>query len=349
VDLAYEYRWKFLCMAENVKVLKKAIEWLSNGKGVSLAVVVGTWGSSPRPAGSLLAVAEGGEFVGSVSGGCVEGAVVEHGLGIIRGGPNQLLDFGISDEKAWEVGLACGGEMKVFVGASPPIEELVLMLKERPIAMVTDLNSGARVLVSSNSVEGSLSLTSAETVIARQALRENRGQMMAGERRLFVAVYNLPLRIVIVGAVHVAQTLAPMAVLAGFDVMVIDPRHSFATEARFPGLALLNDWPDDAMAKIGLNSSSAVVTLTHDPKLDDPALVAALRSDSFYVGALGSRRTHAKRIDRLKESGLDDAAILRIHSPIGLPLGGRNAPEIAVSILAEIIGSCYGADVSRKN
>jgi xanthine dehydrogenase accessory factor len=233
VDLAYEYRWKFLCMAENVKVLKKAIEWLSNGKGVSLAVVVGTWGSSPRPAGSLL--------------------------------------------------------------------------------------------------------------------RENRGQMMAGERRLFVAVYNLPLRIVIVGAVHVAQTLAPMAVLAGFDVMVIDPRHSFATEARFPGLALLNDWPDDAMAKIGLNSSSAVVTLTHDPKLDDPALVAALRSDSFYVGALGSRRTHAKRIDRLKESGLDDAAILRIHSPIGLPLGGRNAPEIAVSILAEIIGSCYGADVSRKN
>ena len=332
-------------MAENEDVLNTAIEWLKNGKGVAIATVVGTWGSSPRPAGSLLAVTEDGAFVGSVSGGCVEGAVVEHGLGIIRGGPNQLLDFGISNDRAWEVGLACGGEMKVFVGAAPSVRELERMLNERPIAVVTDLVSGARELVSPDSAVGTLGLSGAETAAARQALRQNQGQMISSERPLFAAVYNLPLRMVIVGAVHVAQTLAPMAVLAGFDVTVIDPRHSFATEARFPGITLLDDWPDDAMAKIALDSRTAVVTLTHDPKLDDPALAAALRSESFYIGALGSRRTHAKRVDRLKTVGLDDAAISRIHAPIGLPLGGRKASEIAVAILAEVIGVCYGTDV----
>ena len=219
------------------------------------------------------------------------------------------------------------------------------MLSDRPIAVVTDLNSGARALVTPVSADGTLELDTLEAAAARQAAQQNRGQMIAGERTLFAASYTLPLRMVIVGAVHVAQTLAPMALLAGFDVTVIDPRHSFATEARFPGVTLVDDWPDDAMANIGPDSRTAVVTLTHDPKLDDPALAAALRSDAFYVGALGSRRTHAKRVDRLKELGMDDAAIARIHAPIGLPLGGRKASEIAVSILAEVVGACYGNEL----
>ncbi len=325
-------------MAENDDVLKQAIDWLAAGKTVGMAAVIGTWGSSPRPTGSLLAVEAGGAFVGSVSGGCIEGAVVEQALAAARAGTTQVLDFGISDSKAWEVGLACGGEMKVLVHGAPPVDTLRRLLDARPIAAVTDMGSGALTLVAA---QGATAGLPEETVAeARRALAEDQSRVIPGTNR-FVAVYNPPLRMVIVGAVHIAQTLAPMAAMAGFAVTVVDPRHSFATAARFPGVALSDEWPDDALAALQPDSRTAVVTLTHDPKLDDPALAAALRSKAYYVGALGSRRTHAKRVARLQDMGFDEAAIGRIRAPIGLPLGGRRTAEIAVAVLAEAIAACY--------
>ena len=335
-------------MAENDDVLEKIAFWSRAGKRVALATVVGTWGSSPRPTGSLMAVEEGGNFVGSVSGGCVEGAVVTEGLDVIKGGPSRLRDYGISNDQAWSVGLACGGEMKVFVEPAPDPDLAERLLAERPAALVTELESGRRALVDNGRVAGELVLDDETVALARQALRDNRSTLLE-DGELFVAVYNPPLRMAIVGAVHVAQCLAPMAALAGFAVTVIDPRGSFATEFRFPGVGLDRDWPDEALAVLQPDSRTAIVTLTHDPKLDDPALAAALRSEAYYIGALGSRKTHARRIERLLELGFNDGAIGRIRAPIGLPLGGRKASEIAVSILAEAVAESHGVTNSRQS
>ena len=326
-------------MTENDDVLKQAIDWLAAGRKVGMATVIGTWGSSPRPTGSLLAVEEGGDFVGSVSGGCIEAVVVERALAATRAGTTEVLDFGISDSQAWEVGLACGGEMKVLVHGAPPAATLQRLLTERPVAVVTDMAGGTLSLIDGRSAPADL----APDVVAeaRRALADNQSRVVEGTNR-FIAVYNPPLRMVIVGAVHIAQALAPMAALAGFAVTVVDPRQSFATAVRFPGVNLSDEWPDDALTTLRPDERTAVVTLTHDPKLDDPALAAALQSKAYYIGALGSRRTHAKRVARLKEAGFDDAAIGRIRAPVGLPLGGRKTGEIAVAILAEAVAACYG-------
>ena len=329
-------------MAENDDVLKQMRAWLGEGRGVALATVVGTWGSSPRPPGSLLAVAEDGAFMGSVSGGCIEGAVVAEAAEVIAEGGPRLLDFGVTDEQAWEVGLACGGTMKVLVQPAPDAATVDRLVNDRPVALVTDLGNGARALVTRDGVGGALALDGERVAAARHALAENRAATIAGDE-LFVGVYNPPLRMIIVGAVHIAQALAPMAALVGFAVTVVDPRGAFATEARFPGVARNLDWPDTALADMAPDSRTAVITLTHDPKLDDPALAAALGSDCFYIGALGSRRTHAKRLARLAAMGIGDDAVGRIHAPIGLALGGRETAEIAVAVLAQVVAANHGA------
>jgi xanthine dehydrogenase accessory factor len=175
---------------------------------------------------------------------------------------------------------------------------------------------------------------------ARQAALEDRSKVVETPRgQVFLRVFNPPVRVVVVGAVHVAQALAPMVRQAGYDVLVVDPRRSFATAERFPGVTLSAEWPDEALARIGVDRRTAVVTMTHDPKIDDPALVAALRSESFYVGALGSKKTQAARRERLRAQGFSDAALDRIHGPVGLPLGAVSPGEIAVSILAELVGA----------
>jgi xanthine dehydrogenase accessory factor len=208
---------------------------------------------------------------------------------------------------------------------------------KRPAALVTDLADGRQAIVREGDAEGELSLDEAALTEVRRVLRRDDSDILeAGGRRLFVQVHNPPPRVFLVGAVHIAQALAPMAALAGYGVSVIDPRRSFATDARFPGLALSHDWPDEAMAALGLDSRTAVVTLTHDPKLDDPALAAALRSPAFYIGALGSKRTHAARLSRLAEAGFSPAELARIHGPVGLSIGALSPAEIAVSILAQI-------------
>ena len=332
-------------MTDDDAVLIQARAWLEDGKGVALATVVGTWGSSPRPPGSLLAVNAEHDFVGSVSGGCIEGAVITEAVQAIADGKPRLLDFGVSDEQAWEVGLSCGGEMKVYVETAPAAKILEGLIGERPIALATRLESGAHALVRPTSQDGDFALGDDTLAAARQALVENRATTFEDSGgSVFVAVFNRQLRMIVVGAVHIAQALAPMAAGAGFEVTVVDPRRAFATDARFPAITLRHDWPDDALAELRPDARTAVVTLTHDPKLDDPALIAALASDSYYVGALGSRKTHAKRLDRLRAAGCEEEGLKRIHSPVGLTLGGRKAAEIAVSILAQAVAASHGRD-----
>ena len=213
--------------------------------------------------------------------------------------------------------------------------------QKRPIAVATRFADGAQSLCDGTSCTGEVTLSTEQLAEARTLLIAGRSAALASSKgEIFLRSYAPPPKMVIVGAVHIAQFLAPMAALAGFEVIVVDPRQAFATEARFPGVTMVTEWPGPALAKVGLDEHTAVVTLTHDPKLDDPALQAALQSPVFYIGALGSKRTHAKRIERLREHGLAELAP-RIHAPVGLDLGGRAAAEIAVSALAQVIQERY--------
>ncbi|MBK7813654.1 MAG: XdhC family protein [Rhodocyclaceae bacterium] len=325
------------------RILEQSQRWRHADQGVALATVVATWGSSPRPIGSHLAVNESGEFAGSVSGGCIEGAVIQEALAAIGDGQPRLLEFGVSDEQAWEVGLACGGRVQVHVEKLDPAIFDHLMRERaarQPVARVIRLSDKTAALVTADDVIGNSAV--ADSHRAALAARFANGQSGAIDERgdVFARVYVPAPRLLIVGAVHIAQALAPMATLAGFDVTVVDPRRAFASEARFPGVTLTDDWPDDALTRLAPDAQTAVVTLSHDPKIDDPALAVALASPAFYIGSLGSKRTHEMRVARLTELGLADR-IGRIHAPIGLDLGGRYPSEIAVAILAQIIQVRY--------
>lgn len=310
---------------------ERALDWAQNGQGAALATVVETWGSAPRRVGAQLAISETGEMQGSVSGGCVEGAVVIEAIEAIEEGQPRLLEYGVSDGDAFAVGLACGGKMRVLVepiaAAGLPLPVLIDLVKARaartPVAYVVSLEKGGGRL-HHDGFENRFRLD-------RSGVEED------GD--LFVAIHNPPLRLIIVGAVHIAQALVPMAQIAGFDAVVIDPREAFGSAVRFPGAHILNDWPDAAIEQVGIDTRSAVVLLTHDPKLDDPALHLALRSDAFYIGALGSKRTHAGRVARLEDAGFSPADIARIAAPVGLDIGAAGPPEIAVSILAQMVQS----------
>ena len=207
--------------------------------------------------------------------------------------------------------------------------------EKRPVALVTDLTTGIQTAV--YPTDNSSGLEPEIVEAALQALRDDKsGTIETVQGAVFIHVHNPPLRMIIVGAVHIAQPLASMAVLAGYAVTVIDPRQAFASQERFDGVTVSNEWPDEAMRALGPDERTAIVTLTHDPKLDDPALDVALRAPVFYIGSLGSRRTHGKRRERLAERGFDDDALARIHGPIGLDIGALTPAEIAVSIMAEI-------------
>ena len=208
---------------------------------------------------------------------------------------------------------------------------------KHPVALVTEIPGGGQALVTENGVEGELALDGAALNEIRPMLsRDKSGILEVEGRRLFVQCHTPPPRLMIVGAVHIAQALAPMASLAGYGVTVIDPRRAFATDSRFPGIDMRGDWPDEAMTALGPDRRTAVVTLTHDPKLDDPALQTALRSPAFYIGALGSKKTHAARQGRLARAGFSPEEIARVNGPVGLSIGALSPAEIAVSILAQI-------------
>ena len=309
-----------------------ALDWHRAGTGAALATVIETWGSAPRRVGSQLVVGGDGRIAGSVSGGCVEGAVIVEAIEAIEAGAQRVLEFGVSDQDAFAVGLACGGTIRILVepvGSALPEDMLADLVTaraaRRALAYEVNVRTGARRL----------------TDAYPDRLRMDRsGFEEDGET--FVAVHNPPLRLIVVGAVHIAQAFVPMARIAGYDPVLIDPREVFASSERFPGETILLDWPDEAVTALGLDARTALVLLTHDPKLDDPAIEAGLTADVFYIGALGSTRTHAKRVDRLKAAGFSEAQVARIHGPVGLDIGAAGPAEIAVAILAEMTAVLRG-------
>lgn len=311
-----------------------ALAWHRDGRGAALATVVETWGSAPRRVGAQLAVSGRAEIAGSVSGGCVEGAVVAEALDALETGRSTILTFGVSDDEAFAVGLACGGTIRVMVepvGQGVPedlLADLVVAAEaHRPIAYAVDTGGWTRRLLGP------------DDPLAGERFAQDRSGF---EGETFVAVRNPPLRLVVVGGVHIAQPLVAMARLASYAPVVVDPREAFASADRFPDIVLRHDWPDEALIDLGIDTRTAVVMLTHDPKLDDPALTVALRSPAFYVGALGSTRTHAKRVARLAEAGVSEAEMARLHAPVGLPIGAASPAEIALAILAEVTARLRG-------
>ena len=309
------------------KIAEIALDWHRSGQGAVLATVMETWGSAPRRAGSQLVVSRAGEMMGSVSGGCVEGAVVEAARDALTDGKERVLTFGVSDEDAFAAGLACGGTIRVLVepvGAvltEAVLADLVVARAARQaVAYVVNLETGERHLAPRGGAHAA-------------RFRADRSGV---EGALFIAIHNPGPRLVVVGAVHIAQALLPMARACGHAVILVDPRDAFGSAARFPGEAIVDDWPDAALAGLGLDARTAVVTLTHDPKLDEAAIRAALGSEVYYLGCLGSTRTHAKRLERLTAEGFGADALARIHAPVGLNIGAASPAEIALSIMAEV-------------
>jgi xanthine dehydrogenase accessory factor len=332
--------------AADLSIIPQALAWRAEGRSVALATVIQTWGSAPQPVGSQLVIDGQGNFLGSVSGGCVEGEVIAEAAEVLSTAKPKVLQFGVDDGTAWKVGLACGGTIRVFVerleGGREDVKLLHLLADDiaarRKAALVTDLATGARSLA-----HGADDLGQDLAPDLAEAFSHDRSiAIPASEGELFINMFAPNMRLIVVGAVHVAQALAPMARALGYEVVIVDPRAAFATEERFGDVGIIRDWPDEALPALGLDAATAVVLLSHDAKLDDAALISALASNAFYVGALGSRKTHAGRVERLKQAGLPAADIARIHAPIGLDIGAQGASEIAVSILAEIVATQRG-------
>ena len=305
-------------MSDDLATLATAAGWARSGHRVGLATVIETWGSAPRRVGSHLAIRDDGLFEGSVSGGCVEGDVITEALALLESGGGVVRrDYGVADATAWEVGLACGGRISVLVQRLAD-DGFPLALVDRLIAATA---AGAAV--------------SLVTDLASGFTQEGAGDG-------FVRAYPPPRRLAIIGAVHIAQGLVPLALALGITPTVIDPRGLFAADQRFATLDLDRRWPDEALAEWRPNAASAVVALTHDPKLDDVALAAALRSPAFYIAALGSRKNHAGRLERLAALGFDAEALARVRGPAGLAIGAADPVEIALSIAAELTAAWRG-------
>jgi xanthine dehydrogenase accessory factor len=330
-------------------VLDDLIRWLAAGERVALATVVWAEGSSPRPPGARMAVTQSGHMAGSVSGGCVEGAVFEEAQTVLSGAPPRRLRYGVADESGWEVGLACGGTIEVYV--EPLVEvhhRLLVALKAgETVALATRLDGGGHLLAwPGGRLEGDRALAPELAALLPGPAATLRRDP-AGD--LFLEVFAPPPTVIIVGAVHVAVPLVTLAQALGFRTRVVDARRAFANRERFPTAdELVVAWPQDALQAEALRPQDAVVILSHDPKFDLPALQIALRSRAGYVGLIGSRTTQAKRQAALREAGLTDAELARIHGPIGLDLGGREPAEIALAILAEIVAVRHGRCSDKK-
>jgi len=333
------------------ELIPDLIRWHSKNEQVGLALVLQTWGSAPRPPGACMAFTANGEFRGSVSGGCVENAVIETGLEVLKTGQAQLLQFKVADEQAWEVGLSCGGSLEVFVTVFDPkiIEKIIQIIQgSLRTTWITCIHGsqaslGKQMLVlEDGSVFGRidslpqppLELLAFETLRSGSTHRE----FLDDVHEVFVHVLQPPPRLIVIGGVHIAQALVSLAKVLGFRTVLLDPRLAWNSRDRFPNVdQLIQTWPQDGLPALGIDSQTAVVSLSHDPKLDDPALQIALASPAFYIGALGSRSTQANRMSRLRANGFSDADLSRLHAPIGLEIGASNPAEIAVSIMAEIV------------
>jgi xanthine dehydrogenase accessory factor len=326
----------------DLDVLLKAEQWKRDGRRLALATLVETWGSAPCPAGSHLVVDSEGNFHGSVSGGCVEGEVIAESEEVIASGNPKLLKFGVKTETAWRAGLACGGHVTVYLeplvesDGAKRLSNLSVVNAERglrrPVVLVSDIETGEQRVVR----ESDFSMDELADEIASLVAHRRSGLVDWRGRPQFLNVMTPTVMLVIVGAGRISQALAGLASFAGLDIAVVDPRAAFATAERFPGKQIIVDWPDAAFPRLGLDRHMAVACLTHDRKVDDIALELALKAQCAYVGALGSRKSHAARLHRLRARGLGADMLSRIRAPIGLDIGASDAMEIAVSILGEI-------------
>jgi len=305
-------------------VLKTALTWLREGRRIAIATVVQTWGSSPRPVGSWLAIRDDGQVVGSVSGGCVEDDLIRRVQTeiLVRNLPEMVV-YGVSREEAARFGLPCGGTLRLLVEPRPEqaiLESILAAIEGHQLILrEVDLHTGKSVLHPGTKTDG-FSLT-AHTM-----------QTSYGPRwRMFV-----------IGAGQLSLYVANFAVASDFDVIVIDPREEYAEGLDLPGVQFIKGMPDDVMQELGIDSHTAIVALTHDPKIDDLALIDALQSEAFYIGALGSLTNTLKRKERLREFNVTTEQLERLHGPVGLAIGALTPPEIAVSVMAEIIAVKYG-------
>jgi xanthine dehydrogenase accessory factor len=319
-----------------------ARRWLDEFEQVALATVVSTWGSSPVPVGGQLVVAPNGQFEGSVSGGCVEVEVITEAVDVLTQDRPKLLEFGVAEDVAWSAGLPCGGAISIYVeplqlerDASYLDKILAARSARGSLAVLTTLATGERCVFEPPGP------VPAE-IAACLHLGES-GLLDLGDGQTFLHVLTPPVLLVIVGATHVGQVLADLAKRIGYDVVIVDPRTAFASQQRIGETMALTDWPELSLRALGLDARTAVVALTHAAALDDEALRAALRSDCLYIGALGSKKTHAKRLERLHTAGFSDSELARIRAPVGLAIGAKGPAEIAVSILAEIVKVARGA------
>ena len=341
--------------------------WATDGQPAGRAVVIRTFGSAPRPEGAVLVRADDGRIAGSVSGGCVEGAAAGEIERARRDGRSRVIRYGISDEEAWDVGLACGGTIDVLVEPVVPVAA-VQAARDRGAAVATILPPDAPpaafgrhepgdgappqapiVVRADGSLEGSLGSAADDAALAAAAaealLRGTSRTVTIGGRQVFVEAFPVKPRLVIVGAVEVARSLAVYAKELGYAVVVVDGRASFATPERFPPDRvdrLVVGWPDEVADEIGLGPNDAVAVLSHDVKFDEPAIVTALRRRCRYVGAVGSKKTQGDRRARLLEAGVTPAELDRLRGPVGLDLGGRNPAETALAIIAEVVAERYG-------
>jgi xanthine dehydrogenase accessory factor len=334
------------------EIINDVDAWLVAGETeIVLATVLSTWGSAPRKIGAkMVFTATGAAISGSVSGGCVEGAVIASGDEVLANGQPQLLRFGVADETAWEVGLACGGTIEVFVerlDRTIYVLARTWVIDSRPGTIVTVIDGsesqlGRKIaIIDGQIVTGSLGpaldQTAMTLVTEEAATGVYLGQAQVG---LFLDLIRPSPQLVIIGGAHIAVILAQLGKLLGYRVIVIDPRRAFGNQTRFPNVdRIIQSWPEKALAESPLTAETAVVTLSHDPKIDDPALQAALNSPAFYIGALGSRQTHARRSERLAETGFKEGDLARIHAPIGLNIGADNPEEIALAIMGEVVAA----------
>jgi xanthine dehydrogenase accessory factor len=337
-----------------------AAEWLGQGRRVVCATLIERIGSAPLDPGAQMLIDDRGGIEGSVTGGCVEAALVEEAQGILGGADARVVTYGVSDDEAAEVGLMCGGTVRVFVhelgaDAAPPLDAVAAARDaNRPVARATLLETeraGATIAIDDDELTGSLGVTE---LLDRSVARDARGQLDEGVSRIrrygaggevmgsdvavYIQAFSSAPRMVIFGAIDYSAEIAKLGSDVGYEVTICDAREPFVTSARFSRHAeVVVDWPDRYMQGRALGPRDVVLVFTHDPKFDEPALIAALGSGAGYVGALGSRRTQEKRIERLRNAGLADEEIARIHAPCGLDLGARTPSETAVSVLAEVI------------
>jgi len=327
--------------------------WLSEHKPFAIATVIKTWGSSPRPVGSLLIVSNKKEMAGSVSGGCVEGAVIRAALPLIENGGADILNFGVSNEEAWSVGLTCGGKVDVFVelfvafsgqsgekGVWAALKDC--LTSDLPFVLLTKLAKGgtSHHLVLPDGQSHGLPLSDGLLESALKAYTERKSQVLEeGGESYFAFVSPPKSQMLIIGAAHITAHLVQLANMHGFETTVIDPRGVFANKTQFPHPPdkLLVEYPSGVLRQFKLDAYTYAVILSHDPKIDDNALHVLLKSEVAYIGALGSRRTHAKRIARLQEAGFTEREIARVHAPVGMDIHAKTPAEIALSVMGEVI------------